>query len=303
MNFNTRGVALPALLLTILTLASLSIAYSATLSIKSYEIQIGDTVNVSIIIEDAQDIAGAVIKVVYDSDVVSVEKVEAGDLGAPEYMIRRGEVSLAIASAEPCRKYECIVSYIVVKGVGEGCTDLRITSAELSDYAGRVIAPEISHGKVCVKSTQSTPSSSPITLTMTKTFTVTTNTTAIQPTAITITIEKLVTVTSRETVAYTTSQIFTTSYTTTKVVTTTIPITETNTKTVISTVTTTVTAPIVATTTITIPVAYTTTQMALTTITGVLTTSVTVIDWSTAGAVAAVLLILGFALGYMIKRK
>ena len=136
--------------LLVTLLSSISLTYAQTVNISSYNVSIGDTIKIPIMASNAYDIAGALIKISYDSSMIVIESIEEGDLEKPEYYIENGFVNIAAASAEECGKYSCTIAYMIVKGVSEGCTKLEIVDIELADIYGNVITPKVKSGEICV---------------------------------------------------------------------------------------------------------------------------------------------------------
>jgi len=119
-------------------------------SIASYKVQIGLTVNVAISVTNAEGVAGGSVKVFFDKSIVGVQKVLAGDFGTPVVNIRNEEgfVYIAVAQPKAVGKHEATLAIIEFKGLMEGKTTLRIENAQLNDEKGNLLTPTVTNGLI-----------------------------------------------------------------------------------------------------------------------------------------------------------
>ncbi|MCR6692028.1 MAG: cohesin domain-containing protein [archaeon YNP-LCB-003-016] len=138
------------LLPLIFTIPTLGFPAGEQISIGSYKVQIGLTVNVAISVTNAEGVAGGSVKVVFDKSIVEVQKVSAGDFGAPVANIRNEEgfVYIAVAQPKAVGKNEATLAIIEFKGVMEGKTVLRIENAQLNDEKGNLLTPTVTNGLI-----------------------------------------------------------------------------------------------------------------------------------------------------------
>jgi hypothetical protein len=122
--------------------------------INSYEVDIGSIVNVSIVIINAENIAGGSIKMKFNKSTVIVEDVIEGDFGTPITNINNTEGFIHIATAVPTAAGKANATFAIIKckGVNEGYTELYVETADtyLNDEAGNIIVPITENGSIHV---------------------------------------------------------------------------------------------------------------------------------------------------------
>ena len=174
---------LSALLLGLLLLSSSIGALQAqpkpTVSIDSYQISLGSTQTIPIVIKNAGSIAGGSINITFNRSILEVIEVVADDFPMITSNINNsgGFVVISAISAKAIGKDETILANITIRGISVGESPLAITWAELSDENGNLITPNIENGSVRVLGATTTPVT---------TVTTTVTTTATQATTATI---------------------------------------------------------------------------------------------------------------------
>ena len=174
---------LSALLLGLLLLSSSIGALQAqpkpTVSIDSYQISLGSTQTIPIVIKNAGSIAGGSINITFNRSILEVIEVVADDFPMITSNINNsgGFVVISAISAKAIGKDETILANITIRGISIGESPLAITWAELSDENGNLITPNIENGSVRVLGATTTPAT---------TVTTTVTTTATQATTATI---------------------------------------------------------------------------------------------------------------------
>ena len=186
------AISLGALLL-LSSIGALQGQVKPTVSIGSYQINLGSTQTIPIIIENASLIAGGSVNITFNRSILEVMEVVADDFPMITSNINnsRGFVVIAAISATAIGKDEAILANITVRGISVGESPLTITWAELSDENGSLITPNIENGSVMVSGATTTPAT---------TVTTTVTTTATQVTTATATIISTVTAISPTTV-------------------------------------------------------------------------------------------------------
>jgi len=188
---------LSALLLGLLLLSSSIGALQAqpkpTVSIDSYQISLGSTQTIPIVIKNAGSIAGGSVNITFNRSILEVIEVVADDFPMITSNINNsgGFVVISAISAKAIGKDETILANITIRGISVGECPLAITWAELSDENGNLITPNIENGSVRVLGATTTPAT---------TVTTTVTTTATQTTTATTTIISTVTAISPTTV-------------------------------------------------------------------------------------------------------
>jgi len=119
-------------------------------SIGSYRVQEGLTVDVAVVVAGAEGVAGGSVKIVFDRSVVGVQRVAGGDFGAPTANIRNEEgfVYIAVSQPQAVGKREATLATVEFKGLMEGKTALRIENAQLNDEKGNLLTPTVVNGVI-----------------------------------------------------------------------------------------------------------------------------------------------------------
>ncbi len=68
------------------------------------------------------------------------------------YNISSDRLVIAVVSSTACGKLNCTIAYIVFKGLATGCTDLKITYAEIALIEGETTHLDAINGKLCITS-------------------------------------------------------------------------------------------------------------------------------------------------------
>ncbi len=150
-----KHIVLSRTLLTLSLIALLlvlSSVYGEAVKIGSYNVTVNETIKIPVTVINGVNIAGAVIKIEYDPALVQVLSVEPGDFETLVYNISNDRLVIAVVSSTACGKSNCTIAYIVFKGLTTGCTDLKITYAEIASIEGKTTHPDIINGKLCITS-------------------------------------------------------------------------------------------------------------------------------------------------------
>ncbi|RKY39681.1 MAG: hypothetical protein DRP85_09630, partial [Candidatus Makaraimicrobium thalassicum] len=136
----------------LLLLFTIPLASAQSVSIGDYSTVVDSEVIVPIDISEAESIAGGVVNVSFNSSIVSVENVAAGDFGTPVPNVNNesGWIKLVAARFDAVNKTEAVLANIVFRGVSAGTTDLIIVYASLNNETGGLLTPTISNGAIAV---------------------------------------------------------------------------------------------------------------------------------------------------------
>jgi hypothetical protein len=119
-----------------------------------YSVNIGETVDLPIIIKDSSNVAGGSIKIKFDSSIVKVVSVKEGDFGEPVYSIQndQGFVKIAVAEAYAVKKSEAKLAIVEFKAINAGKTTLEIQEVSLNDENGNLLSADTVDGSLNVGS-------------------------------------------------------------------------------------------------------------------------------------------------------
>ena len=114
--------------------------------INSYEVDLGLQVDISLVITNAENIAGGSIEMNFNKSIIAIEDVIEGDFGTPAANIdnEEGKIYIAVARATAVIEANATLAILKCKGISEGYTDLHIGHVELNDERGNIIVPEVS---------------------------------------------------------------------------------------------------------------------------------------------------------------
>jgi parallel beta-helix repeat protein len=123
---------------------------SESVSIGSYSTSPAAIVIVPIEIGKANNVAGGVVNITFNSSVVTVVNVTAGDFGEPIANINNtsGWVKLVASSFEKAGKSEAVLANLTFKGKAIGESDISFVYASLNDEAGELIIPKTTDGTI-----------------------------------------------------------------------------------------------------------------------------------------------------------
>jgi hypothetical protein len=129
----------------------ISFAFATTpkIIISSCYVEVGSTGNVSIVVLNAENIAGGSMNMTFNSSVTNVVYVIPGDFGVPVANIRNNEstVSLACALASAVGKPNATLAVLSCIGISQGITFFHVENAGLNDEQGNLVTPEaVDHG-------------------------------------------------------------------------------------------------------------------------------------------------------------
>ncbi len=141
-------------LILLLVLVSIAQGAGESVSLGTYDINVGSVVEAPIVISNAADVAGGKVTVGYNSSVITVDGVLPGDFGAPITKVdssgRFVEVSAAFATA--AGKNEAVLAIIKFRGVGAGKSDLTIgREYYVNDIKGNLYTPVAKNGSITVR--------------------------------------------------------------------------------------------------------------------------------------------------------
>ena len=139
----------------ILSVINLCYATNAQIIIDSYEVEVGSTVDVSIVILNAQEIAGGSVKIYFSNykSLIVIVEVDTGDFSMPAANINNSEgfVHLAASLPRAVGKTNATLAVLKCNGTNIGDAYLCIEWAELNDEQGNLITPDVTgNGKVHV---------------------------------------------------------------------------------------------------------------------------------------------------------
>ena len=121
------------LILIVLMNPCMSIASSAhKIYIGSKTLKVGSEATMEIRILGAEDVAGALIEVAYNSSILRIVSVERGDFQVfGSNHSRLGSLRIVGASAEALGKSEALIAKVTFKGISSGASALKIVRAEI----------------------------------------------------------------------------------------------------------------------------------------------------------------------------
>jgi len=123
---------------------------SESVSIGSYSTSPATIVIVPIEIGKANNVAGGVVNITFNSSIVTVINVTAGDFGEPVANINNtsGWVKLVASSFEKAGKSEAVLANLAFKGKAIGESDISFVYASLNNEAGNLIIPKTTDGTI-----------------------------------------------------------------------------------------------------------------------------------------------------------
>jgi len=129
------------------------LAAGESVSIGTYQVTVGNIVDVPVRIANAWNVAGGSVKITFDKSVAIVQEVVAGDFGPPVFNIKNEEGFVHIAVARPTAvgKSEAVLAVVRFKGVKEGTTTLHLEISSLNDEKGNLITPHVTDGSLNVR--------------------------------------------------------------------------------------------------------------------------------------------------------
>jgi len=129
------------------------LALGESVSIGTYQVTVGDIVDVPVRIANAWNIAGGSVKITFDKSVAIVQEVVAGDFGPPVFNVKNdgGFVHIAVARHTAVGKSEAVLAVVRFKGVREGTTTLHLEIPSLNDEKGNLITPHVTDGSLNVR--------------------------------------------------------------------------------------------------------------------------------------------------------
>lgn len=119
--------------------------HNPQITISSCYTDVGSTVNVSIVVLNAENVAGGSMNMTFDTSVFNVVCVFPGDFGVPIVDIRNNEstVSLTFASASAVGRPNATLAVLSCTGMSKGIAFFRVENAELNDEQGNLVIPEV----------------------------------------------------------------------------------------------------------------------------------------------------------------
>ena len=138
----------------LLLLLATPLASAQSVSIGDYSVVVDSEITVPITISDAETIAGGVINISFNSSIVTIKDVMAGDFGTPVANVNNtdGWVKLVAASVESVNKSEAVLANLVFNVSSVGTSDIRIVYVSLNDESGGLIIPIILNGSITANS-------------------------------------------------------------------------------------------------------------------------------------------------------
>jgi hypothetical protein len=108
-------------------------------------VEVGSTINVSIIVLNAENIAGGSVNMTFNSSAIRVVSVLPGDFGVPIVDIRNdgSSVGLAFALASCVGRSNATLAVLRCAGISKGVTFFCVESAVLNDEQGNLVIPEV----------------------------------------------------------------------------------------------------------------------------------------------------------------
>lgn len=140
--------------LLFLLLCTISSASAQSVSLGDYSVNLDSEVSVPVVVNDAEIVAGGIVKISFDPDIVTAKNITSGDFGNPQSLINNSEgwVKLIAADSEAVNKNKAVLAKITFRGITGGNTDILFSYAVLNDESGTLIIPEISNGSIAVSS-------------------------------------------------------------------------------------------------------------------------------------------------------
>jgi PKD repeat protein len=140
------------LLAFLLLLFTIPLASAQSVNIGDYSTVVDSEVIVPINISEAESIAGGVVNISFNSSIVSIDDVLAGDFGTPVANVNNtnGWVKLVAARIDAVNKNQAVLANIVFNGSSNGTSALTIEYASLNNETGALITPLTSNGKIVV---------------------------------------------------------------------------------------------------------------------------------------------------------
>jgi len=129
------------------------LAAGELVSIGTYQVTVGNIVDVPVRIANAWNVAGGSVKITFDKSIAIVQEVVAGDFGPPVFNIKNEEgfVYIAVAHQTAVGKGEAVLAVVRFKGVKEGTTTLHLEIPSLNDEKGNLITPQVTDGSLNVR--------------------------------------------------------------------------------------------------------------------------------------------------------
>ena len=142
------------ILAVIIASMPLALAEGESISLGSYSVAPGSTVDVPITIGNANLVAGGVVKITYDSTIVNVASVSSGDFGVPVANTNiAGVVTLSAAGTTAIGTSSAVLGVIKFEGVSSGTSTLAFQAypnSYLSLENGSLVEASLSDGAITV---------------------------------------------------------------------------------------------------------------------------------------------------------
>ena len=132
----------------------LALAEGESINLGSYSVAPGSTVDVPITIENANLVAGGVVKITYDSTIVNVTSVSSGDFGIPIANTNiAGVVTLSAAGTTAIGTSSAVLGTLTFEGISSGTSTLAFqaySNSYLNLEDGSLVEASLSDGSITV---------------------------------------------------------------------------------------------------------------------------------------------------------
>jgi len=138
-------------------------ASAQSMDIDDYSVAVGTEITIPLNIFESESIAGGFINISFNSSIIYIKNVTAGDFGSPVANINNtnGWVRIVAADNKAINKNTSVLANLVINGTSNGSSDLIFEYVSLNNGTGDLVTPLISNGRITVTlSLDTTPPSS-----------------------------------------------------------------------------------------------------------------------------------------------
>jgi len=139
-------------------------ASAQSMDIEDYSVAVGTEITIPISIIESESIAGGLINISFNSSIIYIKNVTAGDFGTSVANINNtnGWVRIVAADYKAINKNVSVLANLIINGTSNGSSDLIFEYASLNNETGDLVTPLISNGRITVSLSLDTTSPSSI---------------------------------------------------------------------------------------------------------------------------------------------